>query len=615
MKKIFQYCLTAVAGFALAGCNGDYDDWASPQAYSQEDAAAKYGISFTAGPEANIAMPVENNDVKIIEISSQNQGVAGYTVKSLTVNGTEVEAGTSGNYITVSAADLSAIVQEQTNSRASVKRYLEFKTVTSINLENGDAVTFDAEATVNGSLTPKGTPAVDPKGYYLLGGFEENGAGWDLSAPVWMTDNGDGTYTAIVNTTSSEGNWYKFYAGSHYENGNWDEVNKGEMGCAENGDESDHGFIVYSGDDQSVQTPVIRGKGKFSVTIDMVNLTYTVKQMEVNLYVVGGTLDWASSAASKEQKFTQNSIDDPVYTILIPLSTTGDTWFAIGDEEACNAITNNEDGAWRKLYATANGNGQNGMSGKLVRRTALPEGDDGSFKIDAGASTMARIVVNLSDMTYEISLVAPQYYVVGTPNGWSGDAANKQCLFYPQSATVHSYTAYYTGAWDLKIWLGADYGNWDACYGSVVDGAKDAAGALISANAQAISSPEAGYYTFTIDMSSNTYSWTRLDNQEPTAYEQISVAGNFNSWGDTDLTQVEKAPHNWVLMGFTVSSDDEIKFKANHGWGINWGLDQNLGDQYYGKGVQDAPNLKIPAGTYNIYFNDITGEFAFISAE
>ena len=42
-----------MAGLSLAGCNGDYDDWASPQSYSQESTAAKYGISFAAGPEAN----------------------------------------------------------------------------------------------------------------------------------------------------------------------------------------------------------------------------------------------------------------------------------------------------------------------------------------------------------------------------------------------------------------------------------------------------------------------------------------------------------------------------------------------------------------------------------
>jgi hypothetical protein len=114
-------------------------------------------------------------------------------------------------------------------------------------------------------------------------------------------------------------------------------------------------------------------------------------------------------------------------------------------------------------------------------------------------------------------------------------------------------------------------------------------------------------------MAANTYTWTRLDNQAPTEYRQISVAGNFNSWGDTDLTQLEKSPHNWVLKNFTIASDDEIKFKANHDWGVNWGRDINLGDEYYGVGTQDAPNMKIPAGTYNslsIYLTTYENSYA-----
>lgn len=39
-KTIIIFSLAAMAGLTLAGCNGDYDDWASPQSYRQENAAA-----------------------------------------------------------------------------------------------------------------------------------------------------------------------------------------------------------------------------------------------------------------------------------------------------------------------------------------------------------------------------------------------------------------------------------------------------------------------------------------------------------------------------------------------------------------------------------------------
>lgn len=40
MKKTLLYSMAALASIALASCTGDYDDWASPQSYPQEDAAA-----------------------------------------------------------------------------------------------------------------------------------------------------------------------------------------------------------------------------------------------------------------------------------------------------------------------------------------------------------------------------------------------------------------------------------------------------------------------------------------------------------------------------------------------------------------------------------------------
>lgn len=35
----------------------------------------------------------------------------------------------------------------------------------------------------------------------------------------------------------------------------------------------------------------------------------------------------------------------------------------------------------------------------------------------------------------------------------------------------------------------------------------------------------------------------------------------------------------------------------------------------YGTGVQDADNISVTAGKYNVYFNDITGNFCFVPVE
>ena len=79
-------------------------------------------------------------------------------------------------------------------------------------------------------------------------------------------------------------------------------------------------------------------------------------QISENYYIVGGPNDWAGSAASKQLKFTHSGKDvyeDPVFTVVFN-APDGDCWFAIGDDEACDAIANNND--WSKLFGTKKGN-------------------------------------------------------------------------------------------------------------------------------------------------------------------------------------------------------------------------------------------------------------------
>lgn len=290
MKKTLLYSLAAVATLALASCDGDYDDWADPQSYGPEEAAAKYSVSFAPGAEANDTYTSElqgDGLVELVTISSSNAEVSGYTLKSLTVNGVSMSGTVDGNTIKANASEIEKLVCQQNNSRATVARPITVEANVSINLANGDAVT-GSTGEISGTFTPAQTPAVDEKGYFLLGNL--NGNGWDATKPVWMTKVSDGVYQATVKTDQDQC-WYKIYEGSHFESGNWDEINKGQMGCADNGDEGTTGFVIYSGDPWGeVQTPVIRGEGTYIVTLDMNNLTYSISQPV--LYMAGDANGW-----------------------------------------------------------------------------------------------------------------------------------------------------------------------------------------------------------------------------------------------------------------------------------------------------------------------------------
>ena len=82
------------------------------------------------------------------------------------------------------------------------------------------------------------------------------------------------------------------------------------------------------------------------------------------------------------------------------------------------------------------------------------------------------------------------------------------------------------------------------------------------------------------------------------------------------MTQVSSSnTHNWYIYNLEIANNSGFKFLAGHEWTVNWGGNIDLSKTYFGVGAQDGDNLQLPAGTYNIYFNDITGQFVVEAVE
>ena len=289
MKKTFLYSLAVLASVSLASCNGDYDDWAQPQHNPQEASAAKYGITFTAGPEAECNMPDEDGVINLVTVNSTDANVTGYTLKDLKVNGEAIKGEISGNSIQVDATELEKILCNENKTRASVASNIKVESKVTVNLASGDAVAINTVGETTGKITTSPTPAIDEHGYYMLG--EVNGNNWTATSPVWMTKVSDGVYQLKV-TTEKDKNYFKFYEGSKWdETGNWDVINTGVMGCEKDGSEDASGTIYYTGDSWGTpQTMVIAGTGTWIVTLDMNNLSYSVGKPI--LYMKGDANGW-----------------------------------------------------------------------------------------------------------------------------------------------------------------------------------------------------------------------------------------------------------------------------------------------------------------------------------
>lgn len=381
MKKTLLYSLAAMASLALASCAGDYDDWANPQANEQEASAAKYGVTFANGSEAEGSMADEDGIINLVTVNSSDANVSGFTLKDLKVNGVAVNGTMIGNSVQVSASELEKLVCDQNKSRASVARDLKVETQVSINLASGDAVSFTTKGKTTGKFTPTATPPLDEKGYYMLG--QVNGNEWDATSPVWMTKMSDGVYQLKV-TTEKDKNYFKFYEGSKWdESGNWDVINKGVMGCEKDGCEDASGTIYYTGDSWGTpQSMVIAGAGTWIVTLDMNNLSYSVGKPV--LYMAGDANGW-------------KQID----------------------------VLNSEDGVNFKGYMYLNQNGFKFCSQPNWDGTNY--GADFDTAPDAGNIVIAeeagfyQVDVDLSAKTYTLTPFTIGIIGNATPKGWDGD--------------------------------------------------------------------------------------------------------------------------------------------------------------------------------------------------
>ncbi len=132
---------------------------------------------------------------------------------------------------------------------------------------------------------------------------------------------------------------------------------------------------------------------------------------------------------------------------------------------------------------------------------------------------------------------------------------------------------------------------------------------------------ENGYYTVKLDTKNDKLMIEKAE-ITPTVYPSICMSGNFNDWGNTEMTPVNTTEsvkghnHIWSYILDTTDGAKEVKFKLaptedSDGWGTNWGSEEFP----YGVGVSGGNNIPVAAGKYIVVFNDIDGSYTFTAIE
>ena len=196
-------------------------------------------------------------------------------------------------------------------------------------------------------------------------------------------------------------------------------------------------------------------------------------------------------------------------------------------------------------------------------------------------------------------------YLIGdaTAANWDNNASNMNMfplLKDKSNSNVYTFTGYFK-AGGFKIL--PTKGDWSKQYGYKSNGVL----AVNDGGAGNIPIATSGYYKLTVNTGDATYSIEPYSDPTNT-YSVISIIGTVNgNWdADTDFTQ-SADPHVWYTTA--TINNGEFKFRANHDWGVNWGA----GQEFFGTGVNNSSNIPVAIGwKYNIYFNDITGDYSLI---
>ena len=203
--------------------------------------------------------------------------------------------------------------------------------------------------------------------------------------------------------------------------------------------------------------------------------------------------------------------------------------------------------------------------------------DNGSLLKVSSDKFVVRILPAVPDMNY---------WIYGKQNNRDGE--NRTLPLMPLSKVVQSVTTYFSGSLDTKLYSDDSFGTGIPFGASAGNNVKAMNGEFKDGGGY-ICPKSAGWYKLTFSFDTYTYVFTRLDNQSPTEYTTVTVAG--------------------VEMSQVAVSDNKWKSHCWYAFGVN--LPAGSAAFHAAEGADWTGEVAV-AGNYDVYFNDITGESLFI---
>ena len=217
--------------------------------------------------------------------------------------------------------------------------------------------------------------------------------------------------------------------------------------------------------------------------------------------------------------------------------------------------------------------------------------EDVVFTVSAKVGEYDPIYSNSITVSCKVTAAEKQYpklYVVGSYNGWSHDK-NQYLFDFAGSDTVYQGIVDFGedhAANEFKITGGA-WGNDEHS----MNGAHDAESktiVLVAGGGDNINVYQAKrYYHLTFDRA--------LTLTADFSFDQLGVIGDFNGWG-ADVVMSFNETKQRFYADVEVAADGGLKFRADAGWDLNWGVKDGVLEL-------NGDNIAVTAGNYRVYVN------------
>lgn len=399
----------------MGSCSDDFTNWANPQTNPQEDAITIPGFTATGVQAINFAN-VETDSVSTFTLSEAALP-AGFTLDNarleLTPQGVENATKTTINTSIEgkgAVADLSAAVVSVYGKRPSARTFDAQVYVNAV--KDGQAVLINA-GKINLVMTPK-APFIDTN-YYLVGQMTD----WKLNTNLKFAHSDADVYEdpvfTIMFTTTDDNQYWKIIPQGNVDTGNiWAVENdpKGVVGVETDGDAAMSGtLLTTTSKGEKAYAGKIAKAGIYQMTINMMDYTYTIKQIAPEYYLVGKLQGWSDKPADKTCLMYAESAMVQSYTTQ---------W----NEDANLKIWLGSDfGVWANAYG-AKDDGDNSVEGKIAGSGAIVCPEPGAFYT---------FKVDFSTMTYKWTKLenqTPKAYehvgLIGVGNDWNNDVDMKE---------------------------------------------------------------------------------------------------------------------------------------------------------------------------------------------